>query len=273
MQLALRWILSTKQRREIWGPFWKPDTCKATNGDSEKAIRFQQMTVHRWSTKYDVLHVDISNLKEWSIKKHLTHFLNWSLSVCFLQLPPMENIGLCEMDVKTTFLNVDLMKHIFMDQPKGFVDYDFSDYVFKLLKVLLGLLQAPRFWSSKINPFWTIQSLELVPIFHAFMSKDRFSGNNDIIICGWFTNSRTRHHSSQFYAEYHWWKIWDGRLWVGQVMQSFGMGECKAVGTPIRRTKWKLRLYMTPWWTKHFTAKQIGSIVYLKVFTRYDTCF
>ena len=38
-----------------------------------------------------------------------------------LSVVAAENLELIQLDVKTTFLHVDLKEEIYMDQPKGFV--------------------------------------------------------------------------------------------------------------------------------------------------------
>ena len=48
------------------------------------------------------------------------------------------------MDIKTTFLNGDLEKEIYMDQPEGFIAKGQENKVYKLVKSLYGLKQAPK---------------------------------------------------------------------------------------------------------------------------------
>nr|GEV25074.1 hypothetical protein [Tanacetum cinerariifolium] len=50
------------------------------------------------------------------------------------------------MDVKTEFLNGPLIEKVFVRQPDGFVDLDFSNHVYRFKKALYGLKQAPRAW-------------------------------------------------------------------------------------------------------------------------------
>ncbi|GJX56790.1 retrovirus-related pol polyprotein from transposon TNT 1-94 [Tanacetum coccineum] len=57
------------------------------------------------------------------------------------------------MDVKTTFLNEPLKEEVCVSQPKGFIDPDFSDHVYRLKKALYGLKQAPRAWYDKLSSF------------------------------------------------------------------------------------------------------------------------
>nr|CAN75912.1 hypothetical protein VITISV_007252 [Vitis vinifera] len=55
------------------------------------------------------------------------------------------------MDVKTAFLNGDLEKEIYMDQPEGCVVSGKEKNVCKLVKSLYGLKQAPKQWHNKFD--------------------------------------------------------------------------------------------------------------------------
>ncbi|GJX48545.1 retrovirus-related pol polyprotein from transposon TNT 1-94 [Tanacetum coccineum] len=55
-----------------------------------------------------------------------------------------KNMMIFQMDVKTTFLNGELIEEVYVTQPKGFVDQDNPLHVYKLKKALYGLKQAPR---------------------------------------------------------------------------------------------------------------------------------
>ncbi|XP_050945171.1 uncharacterized protein LOC127150710 [Cucumis melo] len=48
------------------------------------------------------------------------------------------------MGVKSAFLNGYLNEEVFVAQPKGFVDYEFPQHVYKLNKALYGLKQTHR---------------------------------------------------------------------------------------------------------------------------------
>ena len=57
------------------------------------------------------------------------------------------------MDVKSAFLNGILNKEIYVEQPKGFIDQNFPNHVFKLTKALYGLKQALRAWYEKVSSY------------------------------------------------------------------------------------------------------------------------
>ncbi|KAA0059174.1 F5J5.1 [Cucumis melo var. makuwa] len=51
---------------------------------------------------------------------------------------------LVAQDVTSVFLNGYLNEEVYVAQPKGFVDFEFPQYLYKLNKALYGLKQAPR---------------------------------------------------------------------------------------------------------------------------------
>ncbi|GJV89657.1 retrovirus-related pol polyprotein from transposon TNT 1-94 [Tanacetum coccineum] len=58
-----------------------------------------------------------------------------------------------QMDVKTTFLNEILNEEVYVSQPKGFVNQDHPNHVFRLKKSLYGLKQAPHTWYNLLSKF------------------------------------------------------------------------------------------------------------------------
>ncbi len=69
-----------------------------------------------------------------------------------LALVAIEDIKIHQMDVKTAFLNGDLEKEIYMEQPEGFTQ-EGEHLVCKLHKSLYGLKQSPRAWNQKLDAF------------------------------------------------------------------------------------------------------------------------
>ncbi|GJU03783.1 putative ribonuclease H-like domain-containing protein [Tanacetum coccineum] len=50
------------------------------------------------------------------------------------------------MDVKSAFLYGTIKEEVYVTQPPGFKDLDHPDKVYKVVKALYGLHQAPRAW-------------------------------------------------------------------------------------------------------------------------------
>ncbi|GKC44402.1 retrovirus-related pol polyprotein from transposon TNT 1-94 [Tanacetum coccineum] len=55
-----------------------------------------------------------------------------------------KNMTIYQMDVKTAFLNGELREVVYVSQPKGFVDQDKPNHMYRLKKALYGIKQAPR---------------------------------------------------------------------------------------------------------------------------------
>ena len=56
-----------------------------------------------------------------------------------------------QMDVKTTFLNGNLLEDVYMTQPEGFVDPKHPNKVCKLQRSIYGLKQASRSWNLRFD--------------------------------------------------------------------------------------------------------------------------
>ncbi|GJR33876.1 putative ribonuclease H-like domain-containing protein [Tanacetum coccineum] len=58
-----------------------------------------------------------------------------------------------QMDVKSAFLYGKIDKEVYVSQPLGFVDPKFPKKVYKVVKALYGLHQAPRAWYATLSTF------------------------------------------------------------------------------------------------------------------------
>nr|GEV77030.1 hypothetical protein [Tanacetum cinerariifolium] len=58
-----------------------------------------------------------------------------------------------QMDVKSAFLYGTIDEEVYVTQPPGFVDPKFPNKVYKVVKALYGLHQAPRAWYATLSTF------------------------------------------------------------------------------------------------------------------------
>lgn len=58
-----------------------------------------------------------------------------------------------QMDVKNVILHGELQEKVYVEQPPGYVDPGYPDYVCRLRKALYGLKQAPRAWHDRIDEY------------------------------------------------------------------------------------------------------------------------
>jgi transposase InsO family protein len=71
------------------------------------------------------------------------------------------------MDVKSAFLNGDLLEEVYVQQPLGYVKAGDEDKVLRLRKALYGLRQAPRAWNAKLDDSLNSLGFERCPSEHA----------------------------------------------------------------------------------------------------------
>ena len=65
------------------------------------------------------------------------------------------------MDVNSAFLNVILSEEVYVEQPKGFEDPKFPNYVYRLKNALYGLKQAPRVWYERLTTYLLEKKFEI----------------------------------------------------------------------------------------------------------------
>nr|GEX52890.1 hypothetical protein [Tanacetum cinerariifolium] len=68
----------------------------------------------------------------------------------FLAYAAHKDFTVCQMDVKTSFLNGVLKEEVYVGQPPGFVSKQYPYHVYALDKALYGLKQAPRAWAIRL---------------------------------------------------------------------------------------------------------------------------
>ncbi|KAA0042159.1 putative gag-pol polyprotein [Cucumis melo var. makuwa] len=67
-----------------------------------------------------------------------------------VEISCIQRFKLYQMDVKSAFLNGYLNEEVYVAQPKGFIDSEYPQHVYKLNKALYGLKQASRAWYERL---------------------------------------------------------------------------------------------------------------------------
>lgn len=75
------------------------------------------------------------------------------------------------LDIKSAFLNGDLIEEVYVSQPEGFVNEKKRHKVYRLLKALYGLRQAPRAWYARLNKCLKDFGFSKCPYKHAVYTK------------------------------------------------------------------------------------------------------
>nr|GEW08631.1 putative ribonuclease H-like domain-containing protein [Tanacetum cinerariifolium] len=84
-----------------------------------------------------------------------------------------------QMDVKSAFLYGRIEEEVYVTQPKGFVDPQHPTKVYKVVKALYGLHQAPRAWYATLSTFLLKHGYKRGSIDKTFFLK---KNNRDIIL-------------------------------------------------------------------------------------------
>ena len=225
---------------------------------------------------------------------------------CIVALGVALDLKMHQMDVKTTFLNVDLEEDIYMEQPNGFVQHGHEHLVCKLKKSLYGLKQASPAWYQKIDATLLDLGFERCVADHSLYFAQTgpcvmlvLVYVDDLIILSSNMESMAT-LKSKLEAEYEMTNLRELHYYLGvefardrgvrtntvsqvkyvkEVLERFGMEDCKSISTPLD-TKVKLvkisdeeydkdapRMASVPY------KSVVGSLVYAMVATKADLAF
>ena len=83
------------------------------------------------------------------------------------------------MDVKSAFLNGYITEEVYVAQPPGVENHEFSNHVFKLSKTLYVLKQAPSAWHERLIKFLNENDFSREKIDNTLFIKVK---NKDVLI-------------------------------------------------------------------------------------------
>jgi hypothetical protein len=121
--IGLKWVF--KLKRNVEGEIVK-----------HKARLVAKGYVQKHGVDYDEVFAPVARLD--TVRLFLAMAANWGWEVHHL-------------DVKTAFLNGNLVEDVYVSQPDGYAVGGKEQMVYKLSKALYGLKQAPRAWNVKLD--------------------------------------------------------------------------------------------------------------------------
>ncbi|GJX66697.1 putative ribonuclease H-like domain-containing protein [Tanacetum coccineum] len=167
----------------------------------------------------------------------------------FLAYASFMGLIVYQMDVKSAFLYGTIEEEVYVCQPPGFEDPQFSDKVYKVEKALYGLHQAPRAWYETLSTYLLENGYRRGTIDKTlFIKKDR----GDILLVQ--IASTTERRDGSFISQ---------DKYVADILKKFDFTTVKAASTPIETNKALNKDEEAEDVDVHLYRSMIGSLMYL----------
>ncbi|GKB07202.1 putative ribonuclease H-like domain-containing protein [Tanacetum coccineum] len=155
-----------------------------------------------------------------------------------------------QMDVKSAFLYGKIDEEVYVSQPPGFLDPKHPQKVYKVVKALYGLHQAPRAWYATLSTFLLKNGYRRGTIDKTlFLKKDK----HDIILVQVYVDDiilgSTRNPCQDKY--------------VAEILKKFDFANVKTASTPIETQKPLVKDEEANDVDVHLYRSMIGSLMYL----------
>ncbi|GJS54099.1 putative ribonuclease H-like domain-containing protein, partial [Tanacetum coccineum] len=193
-----------------------------------------------------------------------------------------------QLDVKSAFLYGEIEEEVYVTQPKGFEDPYFPKHVYRVVKALYGLHQAPRAWYARLSTFLLQHNYRRGTIDKTlFIKKDSrdiilvqvyvddiiFGSTNkawcdefEVLMKGEFEMSAMGEMT--FFLGLQVKQLPDGIFisqdkYVKDMLTKFDMESVRTATTPYEAAKTKLKDETDPPVNVHLYRSMIGSLMYL----------
>nr|GEV13094.1 hypothetical protein [Tanacetum cinerariifolium] len=158
-----------------------------------------------------------------------------------------------QMGVKSSFLYGTIKEEVYVCQPLGFEDPDYPDKVYKVVKALYGLHQAPRAWYETLANYLLENDFQRGKIDQTLFikrQKDEFNRGTHILF------------GSSSKAEERW-DIYQLDKYVAEILRIFRLIDRKSASTPIDNEKPLLKDPNNEDVDVYTYRSLIGSLMYL----------
>nr|GFC47668.1 retrovirus-related Pol polyprotein from transposon TNT 1-94 [Tanacetum cinerariifolium] len=139
------------------------------------------------------------------------------------------------MDVKSAFLYGTIEEEVYVCQPPGFEDPENPDKVYKVVKALYGLHQAPRAWYETLA---------------TYLLENGFQKGTKTKLC-----LRVKQKKDEIFISQD--------KYVAEILKKFRLSEGKSASTPIDAKKPLLKDLDGEDVDVHTYRSMIGSLIYL----------
>nr|GFB46260.1 hypothetical protein [Tanacetum cinerariifolium] len=136
------------------------------------------------------------------------------------------------MDVKSAFLYGTIKEEVYVCQPPGFEDPEYPDKVYKVVKALYGLHQAPRSWYETLATYLLENGFQRGTIDQMLFIKKQ---QKDILLMSligeltFFLGLRVKKKKDGIFISQD--------KYVAEILRKFGLSEVKSASTPIDAEK------------------------------------
>nr|GEV25157.1 hypothetical protein [Tanacetum cinerariifolium] len=155
-----------------------------------------------------------------------------------------------QMDVKSAFLYGTIEEEVYVCQPPGFEDPDHPNKVYKVVKALYGLHQAPRTWYETLANYLLENSFQRGKIDQTLFIKMQ---KGDILLVQIYVDDIIFGATNKDFQE----------KYVAEILRKFGLTEGKSASTPIDTEKPLLKDPDGEDVDVHTYMSMIGSVMYL----------
>nr|GFA03200.1 putative ribonuclease H-like domain-containing protein [Tanacetum cinerariifolium] len=136
-----------------------------------------------------------------------------------------------QMDVKSAFLYGTIEEEVYVCQPPGFEDLEYPDKVYKVVKALYGLHQAPRAWYETLATYLLENGFQRGTIDQTLFIKKQ---QKDILLVQIYVDDiifglQVKQKKDGIFINQD--------KYVAEILRKFGLSEGKSASTPIDAEK------------------------------------
>ncbi|GJR04721.1 putative ribonuclease H-like domain-containing protein [Tanacetum coccineum] len=158
-----------------------------------------------------------------------------------------------QMDVKSAFLYGTIDEEVYVSQPPGFVDPKYPKKVYKVVKALYGLHQAPRAWYATLSTFLLKSGYRRGTIDKTlFIKKDK----NDIMLVQVYVDDIIFGSTKKSWCD-------EFEALMKKILKKFDFASVKTASTPIETQKPLVKDKEATGVDVHLYRSMIGSLMYL----------